>query len=246
MTSVRTKQKMLILHGWDWKKYPKFKPTHQWENRQELLNLLMKEFHVDYPDLPGFNVNDSYNGEWSLDDYSSWLEKLIKENKYDVVVGYSFGCAVIIHCLHKYKLTIKAILISPAIVRAYTIKTSSTSSMISSLLKRFRLNWIRSIAVLFYLKYVVKNDFYIHGTKFLRKTYQNIVRIDLSGECNELLEKGTDLHFIFGSEDTATPPDLFLKRVPKANNCVHIIDGATHNVGGTHPVDVASVIESLV
>jgi pimeloyl-ACP methyl ester carboxylesterase len=243
---MKTKQKMLILHGWDWRKYPKFKPTHQWENRQELVNLLMKEFHVDYPDLPGFNINDSHDGEWSLDDYSSWLEKLIKENKYDVVLGYSFGCAVIIHCLHKYKLPIKSILISPAIIRAYTVKTSSTSSKVSSLLKRFRLNWVRSLAVLFYLKYVVKNDFYIHGTKFLRKTYQNIVRVDLSDECNELLEEEADLQFIFGSEDTATPPALLLKKTPKVNNRVHIIDNATHNVGGTHPKEVVSVIESLL
>lgn len=242
---MKTKQKMLLLHGWDWRKYPKFNPTHQWENRKQLLDLLMVNFDVDYPAMPGFNVSDSYPEAWSLDDYSSWLDKLIKKNKYDVVVGYSFGCAVIVHCLHKYKLTTPAILISPAIIRAYKVKTSTMSSRVAKLLKQFHLNWIRNLGVFFYLKYVVKNDFYTHGTKFLRKTYQNIVRVDLSEECTQLLNQGTKLHFIFGSEDTATPPALFLEKIPQTKNSIHLIHGATHNLGGSHSEDVVCVIKSL-
>jgi len=63
--------RLLLLHGWDWEKYPVFEPEHQWQNRQELLTELQKKYDIDYPSLPGFSYNDAHRaGSWTLDDYA--------------------------------------------------------------------------------------------------------------------------------------------------------------------------------
>lgn len=239
------KPKILLLHGWDWKKYPKFKPKHQWENRQEFLDLLQKDYDVDYPELPGFGAYDAYTQAWTLDDYALWLKNKLSENTYQMVVGYSFGCAAIIHALFKYKVQTPAVCISPAIIRSYKVTTSETKSKLSKMFQSLHLNWIRNIGVNIYLKYVVKNEFYIHGNSFLRATYRNIVRVDLTDECASVLDSGSDVYFIFGSEDTATPSELFLKRIPAATSRTRLVSGATHNVGGSHPQNVVDIINSL-
>lgn len=70
--------RILLLHGWDWKKYPVFKPQHQWKSRQELIAELQRNYNVDYPSLSGFDPNDTHRtGSWTLNDYTFWLQEKI-------------------------------------------------------------------------------------------------------------------------------------------------------------------------
>jgi pimeloyl-ACP methyl ester carboxylesterase len=96
--------RVLLLHGWDWEKYPVFNPKHQWQNRQELLGELQRRYEVSYPSLPGFSPDDRYRtGCWTLDDYANWLQEEIVQQRYSVVIGYSFGCAVATHWQHLHR-----------------------------------------------------------------------------------------------------------------------------------------------
>ncbi|MGH3873966.1 MAG: alpha/beta hydrolase [Pseudonocardiaceae bacterium] len=119
--------RVLLLHGWDWEKYPVFNPKHQWQNRQELLTELRKHYELNYPSLPGFSRDDKYRtGYWTLDDYANWLQGEIVRQRYDAVIGYSFGCAVATHWQYLHRnVSVPVILLSPAIVRAYDSSCSA-------------------------------------------------------------------------------------------------------------------------
>lgn len=240
----KMKAKILLLHGWDWKKYPKFNPTHQWENRQEFIDVLQKKFDIEYPTLPGFNVEDTVQGAWTLQEYARWLNEKVSKNSYDLIIGYSFGSAVITQFLYTYKSTVPVVLISPAIIRAYAVRDSKVKNIGVKILTVLHLEKIKSIFTSLYLTYIVKNKFYIHGNDFLRNTYRNIVRIDVSDECREILKIKKNILFIFGEKDTATPPQLFLNKVPEAGDLTLIIPNADHNVAGTHPEELAHAIHS--
>lgn len=244
---MKKQAKILLLHGWDWKKYPKYNPKHQWENRQDFINMLGEYFDVDYPPLPGFDTDSRKNEEpWSLDDYSIWLKDLLTTGAYDAVIGYSFGCAVIVKCLHQHNIKIPTVLISPAIIREYQVKTSGVFLKTKSILKSLHMTTVVEYVADLYLRFWIRNSFYIQGNKFLRKTYRNIVKVDLSPECRSLVYRKYPLAFIFGSLDTATPKSTFIRSVPHAKDNLVLIEGAGHNVGGTHPLEVVENVVKIL
>ena len=240
--------KVLLLHGWDWEKYPIFEPTHQWQNRQGLIAELQKHYHVDYPSLPGFGPNDARRtGSWTLDDYADWLQEQITEQRYDAVIGYSFGCAVATHWqfLHR-NAAVPLILLSPALARAYEKTPNKVLTGVAALLKRLRMDRATRFLRTLYLTRVVKNPHVVYGTPFLRSTYSNIVSADLSSELAQLIDASYPITCIFGSEDTATPPETLFGRTPAARPLSRIIPAGTHDIGTTHSKEVVEHIAAFL
>lgn len=236
--------RILLLHGWDWKKYPAFKPQHQWKNRQELMAELQRHYDVDYPSLPGFGPNDTHRtGSWTLDDYTFWLQEKIAKNYYDAIIGYSFGCAVATHWqyLHRNR-SVPLILVSPAISRACGKPPNKILAAVASILKRLRMERVIHFLRKLYLTHVIKNPHVIHGTPFLQSTYSNIVSMDLSGELAKLIDGNYAITCIFGSEDTATPPETLFSRTPAARPLSLVIPSGAHDIGGTHPKEIVKHI----
>jgi len=156
--------------------------------------------------LPGFCGVPEPKEPWSLREYSEYLNDFIQKNniKPDAVLGYSFGGAVATYWKYSFHTDIKLILISPAIVRAYE------KGMSVSWLKKILPTSINSILLDGYLK-LKHNPYYVDGTPFLRRSYLNIVRIELSKELQTFDPRSVVL--IFGSDDTATPPALLLHKI---------------------------------
>jgi pimeloyl-ACP methyl ester carboxylesterase len=232
--------RVLLLHGWDWEKYPVFNPEHQWQNRQELLAELQKHYEVDYPSLPGFSHNDrDRTGCWTLDDYANWLQEEIAHRCYDAVIGYSFGCAVATHWQHLHRnMSVPLILLSPAIARAYDRPPSEILTTAASVVKRLGMKQVIQFLRKLYLTRVVKNPHVIHGTPFLRETYSNIVSVDLSSELAQLIDDDYAITCVFGSEDTATPPEILFSRVPAARPLSLVVPTGDHDIGSTHPKEL--------
>jgi pimeloyl-ACP methyl ester carboxylesterase len=236
--------RILLLHGWDWEKYPEFALEHQWQNRLELLAKLQEHYDVDYPNMPGFGRNDANRGgSWTLDDYAGWLSGEIAEQHYDAVIGYSFGCAVATHWqyVHRNPL-VPLVLMSPAISRAYDRAPNKAFTAVADALKLLRLSGLVHRLRRLYLARVVKNPHVIHGSPFLKDTYSNIVSVDLSGELAELIDTGFAITCIFGSADTATPPEVLFSRVPAARALSLVIPGGSHDIGGTHPDELTKQV----
>ncbi len=233
--------RILLLHGWDWEKYPVFRPHHQWQNRQEFVTELQENYDIDYPSLPGFGRDDAHRtGSWTLDDYAGWLQGEIIEKHYDAIIGYSFGCAVATHWqyLHRNE-SVPLILVSPAISRAYGKPPNKLLAAVASILKHLKLERLIHFLRKLYLTRVIKNPHVIHGTPFLQSTYSNIVSVDLSGELAQLIDGNYAITCVFGSEDTATPPETLFSRTPAARHLSLVIPAGSHDIGGTHPKEVA-------
>jgi pimeloyl-ACP methyl ester carboxylesterase len=236
--------RVLLLHGWDWEKYPAFKLKHQWQNRQELVEELQKHYDIDYPSLPGFSRKDAHRtGSWTLDDYADWLQGEVIEQRYDAVIGYSFGCAVATHWqyLHRNS-SVPLILLSPAVARAYSKPPNKILTTAASIFKFLRMERVVYFLHNFYLTRVIKNPHVIHGTPFLRSTYSNIVSVDLSGELAQLIDANYAITCVFGSEDTATPPEIIFARTPAARPLSLIIPAGTHDIDDTHLKEVVGHI----
>ena len=186
---------ILLIHGWNYRNYYNQTKDIAWNNRIDFVNKLKEKYNVYYPDLPGFGNNKSPNSKgWTLDDYSKYIDTYIKENNLniDYIVGYSFGGAVAINYKYKFNKSIKLILISPAIIR--NEKKSRKFIKTPKLFRNIR-NKLRD----FYLIHIVKTNEMVYGDRFLRNTYQNIVRINMLPIIEKMNDQ--DINIIYGKDD---------------------------------------------
>lgn len=240
-------QKILMLHGWNWKNYPKYNLGNPWSNRVDFIDSLSQSFEMDTPAMPGFCSSIIPATTWGLDDYADWLFDLVQKKDYEKVLGYSFGAAVITRFLTRHSSQLsripEIILVSPAISRQYQHKTGLVSWMSKTFMNIFPslVAWARDV----YLTQVIKNPFYIEGNIFQRETYRNIVGIDLSDELGKLISLGLPIRLIFGSDDTATPSEVLLSKIPSARSVTTIIQHGGHDIANTHTAELVTLINKL-
>lgn len=231
---------ILLIHGWNYKNYYNQTDDIAWANRLGFINELKRKYNVYYPDLPGFGKSRApKEKKWSLDDYSKYIDEYIKSNNLtiDYIIGYSFGGAVAINYKYKFNKDIKLILISPAIIRNNKkskkfVKTPKVFTPIRNKLRDF------------YLINIAKTNEMVYGDKFLRNTYQDIVRIDMLPILEKLEYK--DIKIIYGKDDDMVLPYEVYNRVD--NNLkkqISIIDG-DHDIANTNKKELIKLIDESV
>lgn len=234
-------KKILLIHGWNYRNYTsQTKEKDAWHNRKEMVQELEKNYQVYKLNLPGFCGEEEPKQAWDLDDYADYIYEYLKKNNLNVdyLLGYSFGGAVAISYYLKYGKNEKVILVSPAIIRNHDssrkfIKTPPIFDKVRNAIRDF------------YLVHIVKNNEMRYGTKFLRNTYQIIVRIDLRESVLQIPSE--KLLIIYGEKDTMVNPkgviDFFN---PEYKKRVKTIPEGGHNIGGTHPVEVVKLIKNNI
>lgn len=230
-------EKILLLHGWNYRNYTsQTKEKDSWHNRTKLVNELEKKYKVYKINFPGFCGEKEPKQAWTLTDYAKYVHTYLEENnlKVDYILGYSFGGAVAITYNRLYDNNQKLILISPAIIRNY--KKSSNFIKTPKILNPLR-NKIRD----FYLIHKVKTNEMVYGTKFLRATYQNIVRVELLDEV-EKIDK-TKLKIIYGEKDTMVNPNRVLENINKKyKDRIFLIKDGGHDIANTHVKEIMEII----
>lgn len=233
-------KKILLIHGWDYDNYYGRVDKEAWNNRTKFINELEKYYIVKRPDLPGFGLQKEPNvKKYTIEDYADYIHEYIVKNDYypDYILGYSFGGAVAVTYLKKYG-DVKLILVSPALIRNHNnskrfIKTPKILSPIR--------NCIRD----FYLIHKVKVPEMVYGTKFLRNTYQSIVRIELADILKEFNIE--DYIIIYGEKDDMVDPDRMLKLAnSNIKNRIHLITGGGHDIANTHTKQLVDIINEYV
>ena len=230
-------KKILLLHGWDWRNYTKLTSSkNPWHKRIKFINALKKEYEVYQLTFPGFCGEKEPKNAWTLDDYALYVNSYIRTSniKFDYILGYSFGGAVAIRYNLLFNNFQKLILVSPAITRNTTksIKFIPTPEILKPL---------RKVVKDLYLKYIIKNNYMIHGTKFLNDSYQNIVRVDLINDIQYI--KPYNIKIIYGSEDNMVNPELVINSLDKEHKkCIHVINGGGHDIANTHSKEIVSII----
>ncbi len=230
-------KKILLIHGWNHKNYTSSGNTDAWNNRSAFVKALSNHLEVLRVNLPGFGGENDPSEPWTIDNFSQFVGDIIHQEKPDVVLGYSFGGAVLLHWkkISKDK-NVKAILVSPAIIRRYEKRQAPFFRF-----KKFIPNKLLQVARNFYLTKVVKNPFYSEATPVMKETYRNIVGLDLRDDLHEVSDS---LVLIYGEVDSATPPDLVREVLSSASadHEIHIIAGGGHDIANTHTEELTSVI----
>ena len=231
-------KKILLLHGWNYRNYTKMTDKKDaWHNREELVKKLSKNYEVYKLNFPGFCGEKEPKKAWNLSNYAEYVYNYLKENnlKVDYILGYSFGGAVAVTYNRIYDNNQKLILISPAIVRnnAKSKKYMKTPKIVLPLR-----NLIRD----FYLINIVKNPEMKYGTKFLRNTYQKIVRVELIEEVKKIKPK--NIKIIYGNKDSMVNPKLVISSLPEEyKKQIYVIDGGGHDIANTHPDKLIEIID---
>lgn len=234
---------ILMIHGWNYRNYTNSKREDAWKNRSKFVEKLKEKYNVNYMNLPGFcGEKEPKEKEWKLKDYADYIENYIIENELepDFVLGYSFGGAVALKWKTQYEKNTPVILTSPALVRASTNKNISIKKWPK------QLNFLRTALRDFYLINIVKNPEMKYGTSFLRKTYQNIVRVDMSEEL--LSVNPEEVKLIYGLDDQMVLPKIMEKKLKNTpfEKQMTIIKAGKHDIANTHTEELISIIDEYV
>ncbi len=221
--------KVYILHGWSYS-VEKWKP---------LLGLFKQEgIPFELLKIPG--LTSPLEESWSLDDYVNWLEKIVSKNKDRVVLlGHSNGGRISLAYSLKHPGRIsRLILIDSAGIY---------HNEVSLRLKRFafknlaRFKKIAHSTILKNILYkLVREDDYNKATPVMKKTMQNLIESDLSGQLG-MIDIPTAI--IWGENDTTTPlsdGEFMNKNIKKSE--LHIIRDARHSPQFTNTKEVFNII----
>lgn len=218
------KKNILLLHGWDYESYTKMTTDkNAWDYCDKLISALEKNYNVYRPNFPGFCGSLEPSGSWDVEDFAKYINDYVTDNNIDVdiILGYSFGGAVAVLYKTIYKSRAKLFLVAPAIIRNFdnSKKFVKTPKFIDGFRK-----FLRNL----YVIYVVGTPEMKYGTKFLRDTYQIIVRRDLRDELKEISPK--DITFIYGDNDRAVDPETMNRTLDNdLRKRVVMISGADHD-----------------
>src|SRR5574343_726855 len=232
---------IVLIHGWSPLLYnniaSKIGIKDSWYNRQDFISILGKKYNLFFYTIPGFCGRvEPKTSFWKLEDFANDFNNWLISEKIDpdLVLGYSFGGAIAVDWKLHFNKDVKIILIASALLRKSTGK--------SSFGKLF--NFLSGVPLLgFLLKHfylLCVNKYYRLGTSFLRKSYDSIVREDLSNKILEI-KKGEAL-FIYGNNDTATPWSNIATFVQNSGNPYLVVKNGGHNIGQTHPNEIIGAI----
>ena len=219
------KKNMLLIHGWDYELYNNMTDSNDaWNNYHNLIKRLGENYNLYKVNLPGFcKENEPSDKEWNVSDFANYIDKYIKKNNInpDIVLGYSFGGAVAIKWKVLTNNKAKLFLIAPAIIR----NNSNSKKFINT--PKF-LDKIRTYLRDLYVIYIIKNNEMKYGSKFLRNTYQKIVREDLINDVYKIDPK--DISIIIGNKDLAVAPQELLNNINQEyKDSIKIINDANHD-----------------
>lgn len=230
-------KKILLIHGWNHDNYTSLGCKDAWNSRSRFVDELSKHFDVVCFNLPGFCGEEDPEHPWILSDFAQYLDRVIQRERPDIVLGYSFGGAILLHWkVASCNNTVKAVLVSPAILRRYEKKGVSISWLKTVLPER-----LTTLARDFYLTSIVRNPYYAKASRVMRETYRNIIGLDLRAD---LLKVSDELVLIYGEKDTATPPELVKDFLASCKNPhkLHVIEGGGHDIANTHTGNLVSII----
>ena len=232
---------VLLLHGWNYRNYTSMtEKTDAWHNRIKFVEELEKICKVHKLSFPGFCGEKEPKKAWNLDDYANYVNDYIKNNnlKIDYIIGYSFGGAVAVKYNRLFNNNQKLILLSPAIIR--DAKNSKSFVRTPKIIEPLR-NFVRDI----YVTYIVKNPYMKYGTKFLRSSYQNIVRIELIDDVKMIDPKLVTI--VYGSKDTMVNPKLAMEKLGKEyKNSINVIEGGSHDLANDSTKKLVEIVKKAL
>ena len=102
-------------------------------------------------------------------------------------------------------------------------------------------NWIRDL----YLIHKVKVPEMVYGTKFLRATYQSIVRVETMGNLQQI-EKDNFI-IIYGDQDNMVNPHrLYELSNEDIKKRIKFIKNGGHDIANTHTKELVDIVDEFI
>ncbi|MBI2334705.1 alpha/beta hydrolase [Candidatus Daviesbacteria bacterium] len=208
---------LILLPGWG----------HDVSSFWPVVDLLKNDFTLWLLDLPGFGRSEMPSQTWTVENYADEIAKFIKDQKIkkSVLLGHSFGGSVAIKLTAKYpNLISKLILEASSGIRPKPTIFNRLSFLISKIINFFPnlLNVKDRLRNWFYK--MIGSDYLTTG--LLKKTFQKVIRQDLSEEAKKIQQET----LILWGEDDKT---LSLERGKKLyqlikNSRLEILENCGH------------------
>lgn len=203
-----------------------------WGNTRKSWNFIIQQlkpyFTIYILDYPGFGNTEFPNRNLTLYDYTNLVRAWISSLSLDhpILLGHSMGGRILIQILGYYKdFYKKAILVDSAGIKP---KEKKAKKRWYQILKKFTLLIPKSLKTA-YAEYLVQkygSDDYKALPKYMRKTFSNIVNLDLSSSLNQIQ---TEIILIHGKNDSITPlKDAYQMNQFISQSQLNIIDNAGH------------------
>jgi len=187
------KPTLVIIHGWTKEGSYSFIKVN---------DLLKDDFDICLIDLPGFK--QPLERPYNFDDYLNYIEKQINREKF-YLLGHSFGGALaMLYALKHPEKIKKLILYNPAIIREKNLKKkiSFLFSKIFKFLKKIFPKKILYFLKKTYYKFIIKSYDYFMADENLKKTFINIINVDLKNLTKNLKVKTI---LLWSKKDKFTP-----------------------------------------
>lgn len=230
------KKSIVILHGWGLSgaKY------------NQLSELLEREgYRVFAPDLPGFGLEPLKSESMNLDDYTCYVDDLIKKNKIKkpIFIGHSFGGRIALKYgwEHPEKVS-KIILTGTPIIRNKTLLKKMAYVMAIMGGKVFKKLPFKNLLrkSLYFL--IGEWDYYRSGN--LSQTFKNIIGKDLIQYFKNIK---VPVFLVWGEDDMITPA-RDLRKLGKIRSDIKsvIIPGIGHNAPYEKPEEFWKAIKAFI
>ena len=202
---------LVFLHGWG----------QNIEMMEPIGNSFTNSYNVLYIDLPGFGKSSEPVYVWSISDYASCINKIIKDLKIanPIIVGHSFGGRIALIYASLYE-TDKLICLASPFCKEIT-KLPLKNRIYKRLKNTPGLKWLANI-----LKNHVGSTDYKNASEILRGILVTSINLEMTEDIKKI--KCPTL-LIWGDKDTAVPIKRAyeLKELIKDSNLV-VYKGATH------------------
>ncbi|MBP9774141.1 MAG: alpha/beta fold hydrolase [Candidatus Peribacteraceae bacterium] len=232
---------LVCLHGWGGSK----------ESFTELRAALADtDITVLTPDLPGFGDEKEPSKPWTIDDYTDWTERYIKQHKVDrlFLLGHSHGGRIAIQLACRHSIPIEHLFLCAAagIKHARHVKRAIGLTLAKSgkfFLSVPLLRQLQPVGKKLLYKLVRVHD-YEKASPIMRQTLINVTQQDLRPLLSRI-NLPTDL--FWGKQDGMTPFSdalIMKKEIPHAT--LHAFEGVRHGVHRDKAAAIAASIRSFL
>jgi len=225
---------LIMIHGWTKEGSDSFSET---------VKFLKDDFEINLIDLPGFKK--PLERPYSFDDYLNYLEAQINLDQF-YLLGHSFGGALaMLYALKHPEKIKKLILYNPAIIREKNLKIK-ISLFLSKIFKFFKKIIPQKIFYFLkkaYYKFIVQSYDYFNADENLKKTFSNIVKVDLRNLAKDLKVKTI---LLWSKNDKFTPlrhGKILKNLIPGAE--LIVIDGG-HSFHKEKPEEFAKILKRII
>jgi 2-hydroxy-6-oxonona-2,4-dienedioate hydrolase len=225
---------LIMIHGWTKEGSDSFSET---------VKFLKDTFEIYLIDLPGFKK--TLERPYSFDDYLNYLETQINLDQF-YILGHSFGGALaMLYALKHPEKIEKLILYNPAIIREKNLKIKI--SLFLSKIFKFLAKIIPEKFFYFskkaYYRFIVKSYDYFNADENLKKTFSNIVKVDLKDLAKNLKVKTI---LLWSKNDKFTPlrHGKILKNLISDSQLI-LLDGG-HSFHKEKPEEFAKILKQII